>query len=66
MTRQEIRDLRDRLGWSRERLAQELGVSASTIVRWEAGATRPSNLATQALERLTRRVRAGDVQVGSR
>ena len=61
MTPQEIRALRDRLGWSRERMAHELGVSASTIVRWEAGTTRPSNLAVQALGRLTRRVRAGEV-----
>jgi DNA-binding transcriptional regulator YiaG len=60
MTPEQIRELRHRLGWTREHMAHELGVSASTIVRWELGATTPIRLAQQALERLDRRHRAPD------
>jgi putative transcriptional regulator len=60
MTPEKIRELRHRLGWTREHMAHELGVSTSTIVRWEIGATTPIRLAQQALERLDRRHRAPD------
>lgn len=36
------RDLRDAFRLSRERLARLVGVSAKTIERWEARATRPA------------------------
>jgi putative transcriptional regulator len=45
MTSKEIKALRDRLGWSQERLAQEMGVSFTTVNRWETGKCKPSQLA---------------------
>ncbi len=48
MTKQEIKQIRQRLGWSQERLARELGLSFSTISRWERGGSKPSP-ATQRL-----------------
>ena len=29
--------LRDREGWSQEQLAEKMGVSRSTVAKWEAG-----------------------------
>jgi putative transcriptional regulator len=40
-----IKEVRRQLGISQEELAQELGVSFSTINRWENGKTMPSKLA---------------------
>jgi transcriptional regulator with XRE-family HTH domain len=33
----DIRSLRDRLGWTQERLAQELGLDRSSVSRMETG-----------------------------
>ena len=38
MTAEEVRELRRTLAISQERLARELGVSLSTVQRWEKGA----------------------------
>ena len=35
MTAEEVRALRDKLGWTRLRTAAELGVDPATIYRWE-------------------------------
>lgn len=51
----DIRSLRTRLGWSQEKLARELGVSYSTISRWERGQGEPSPMATRLLLDLHRR-----------
>ncbi|WP_319525115.1 helix-turn-helix transcriptional regulator [uncultured Desulfosarcina sp.] len=40
-----VRDVRQQLGLSQEELAHELGVSFSTINRWENGKTVPFKLA---------------------
>jgi transcriptional regulator with XRE-family HTH domain len=40
MTGMEMREIRERLGWSQQRLAQELGMSLSRIVDYERGSTR--------------------------
>lgn len=56
MTPGEIKALREQLGWTQERMARELGVSFSTVNRWEHGKT-PSSLALQALKRLAGRKR---------
>lgn len=47
-----IKRLRIFFGWSQERLARELGVSFSTVNRWERGRSRPSPMALNALQKL--------------
>ncbi|MBI3997856.1 MAG: helix-turn-helix transcriptional regulator [Armatimonadetes bacterium] len=54
----DVRSLREKLGWSQERLARELGVSFSTISRWERGQGEPSPMAEKLLQELSRRVAA--------
>lgn len=38
MTARQLQRLRERLGWSQERLAEALGVHPMTVSRWERGA----------------------------
>lgn len=38
----DIRRRRERLGWSRENLADRLCVTATTVYRWETGRVDPS------------------------
>ncbi len=52
--------VRARLGLSQETLAQTLGVSARTIVRWEGQTRIPSRLARERLERLTELLRLAE------
>ena len=47
-----IREIRGRLGLTQEKFAAKLGVTLSTINRWENGRTRPSPLAMQRLREL--------------
>ncbi len=54
----DVQFLRKTLGWSQERLARELGVSFSTVSRWERGEGEPSPMAERLLEELSRRVAA--------
>ncbi len=42
---EQLKALRRQHGWSQEDLAHELGVSFSTVNRWENGKARPSGLA---------------------
>lgn len=50
-----IKELRGKLGWSRERLAGELGVSFNTIRNWEKG-MRPSHLAEEKINALIKKL----------
>lgn len=54
MSREEIKKIRKHLGWSQERLARELGLSFSTISRWERGESKPSPAAQKLLNELVR------------
>ena len=45
----DVRALRKRLGLTQEELAHEIGVTVSTMNRWEAGHHAPSRLACRAL-----------------
>ena len=49
-----IRQLRARTGLTQEKFAAKLGVTFPTINRWENGRARPSPLAMQQIEHLTR------------
>ncbi|MCK9369862.1 helix-turn-helix domain-containing protein [Candidatus Dojkabacteria bacterium] len=48
----EIKDLRDSLGLTQEQFAQKLGVTFSTVFRWEHSKSPPSPLAQKALNDL--------------
>jgi putative transcriptional regulator len=52
LPKNEIRTMRTRLGWSQEQLAREVGVSLSTVQRWEQNGTKPSKLAARELARV--------------
>ena len=47
-----IKSIRQQLGLSQEELAQKLGVSFTTVNRWENGQTKPSKLARRQIETL--------------
>ncbi len=47
-----IKHVRKRLQWSQERLARELGLSYSTISRWERGLSTPSPVAERLLSEI--------------
>ncbi len=44
---EKIRNVRTQLGLSQEELAQALGVSFTTVNRWENGKSKPSKLALE-------------------
>lgn len=47
-----VRELRRKMGWVQEDLAREIGVSLSTVQRWERKKTRPTRMARKALQSL--------------
>jgi transcriptional regulator with XRE-family HTH domain len=47
-----VKALRQKTGWSQEDLAREVGVSLSTVQRWERKGGKPIRLARMKLERL--------------
>lgn len=38
----EARRVREQFGWTRQQMANELGVHESSVVRWERGVVRPA------------------------
>lgn len=54
----DVRALRERLGMSPAQLAQRLGVTLTTVVRWEDGASRPTRHLLRALRDLRARADA--------
>jgi DNA-binding transcriptional regulator YiaG len=51
-----IKEIREKMSWSQEDLAREVGVSLSTVHRWEKGGAQPSRLARRELQRVLERV----------
>jgi transcriptional regulator with XRE-family HTH domain len=51
-----VRELRKRTGLTQEKFAAKLGVTFPTINRWENGRTKPSPLAMQKIEELSRKM----------
>jgi len=49
---QRVRALRKKMDWAQEDMAREIGVSLSTVQRWETRGANPSRLARRELERL--------------
>ena len=52
MTKEQIRELREALGYSQVDFAVALGTTPTSISRWERGIRAPSRLAAHALKRL--------------
>lgn len=52
MTGTEVQELRKRLKLTQEELSRRLGVTVSTVNRWERGHAAPSHLAVESLKRL--------------
>jgi DNA-binding transcriptional regulator YiaG len=50
-----IKEIREKLEWSQEDLAHEVGVSLSTVHRWEKYGVKPSRLARRELQRVLER-----------
>ena len=49
---EKVRELRKRMEWAQEDLAREIGVSLSTVQRWEKKGGEPTRLARRELARL--------------
>lgn len=50
-----VKALREKNSWSQEDLAREIGVSLSTVKRWEKKDVKPTRLARRELRRLFRK-----------
>jgi transcriptional regulator with XRE-family HTH domain len=50
--KENVRNLRKKRGWAQEDLAREMGVSLSTIQRWEKRGGNPTRLARRELKKL--------------
>lgn len=48
----ELKYIREHKGWSQDKLAYEVGVSQSTVQRWEKNQVNPSRLAARQLAKL--------------
>ena len=47
-----VRELRKKKDWAQEDLAREIGVSLSTVQRWEKQGAKPTRLARRELAKL--------------
>jgi len=54
-----IKELRNKLGLTQEQFAVKVGVTFSTVNRWENGKGKPSPLAMKQIERLLHRTNEG-------
>ena len=57
MTPTQIREWRDRMGWTQDQLAEALGVFPLTVSKWERGVQPPQPYLRLALERLAQKRR---------
>ena len=54
--KEKVKELRKKKGWVQEDLAREIGVSLSTVQRWEKRGGKPTRLASRELQKLFREV----------
>ena len=50
--KEKVKELRKKMSWSQEDLAREIGISLSTVQRWEKQGGKPTRLARRELARL--------------
>jgi DNA-binding transcriptional regulator YiaG len=55
-----IRELRSKLGLTQEQFAAKVGVTFSTVNRWESGKSKPSPLAMRQVEELQLKEKVGN------
>lgn len=60
MKPEEIREIRDKLRWTQQVMADEMGVSRNTVTRWESGNREPSGMALQFLKHLEKCTKLGE------
>ncbi len=63
---EKVKELRAKKGWAQEDIAREIGVSLSTIQRWEKQGARPTRLARRELARLFKEAGIRDKRLGGR
>lgn len=51
-----VKSIRERLGVTQEKLAAQLGVTFSSVNRWENGHRKPSRLAMRSIEELATKI----------
>jgi DNA-binding transcriptional regulator YiaG len=49
---EKIKALRNKMSWAQEDLARQIGVSLSTVQRWETKGAKPTRLARRELHKL--------------
>ena len=54
--KERVKELRKKMGWVQEDMAREIGVSLSTVQRWERQGGKPTRLARRELKRLFQEV----------
>jgi len=54
MNPMQLKQIRAALGWSQQRLADEMGVARNTVNRWEMGERRITAMAEKLLKTLSR------------
>ncbi len=57
---EQIKTLRKEMNWSQEDLARKIGVSLSTVQRWEKRGGKPIRLARNELEKLLKNIDVGN------
>ena len=58
--KEKVKELRKKMSWSQEDMAREIGVSLSTVQRWEEQGGKPTRLARRELARLFREAGIND------
>ena len=58
---EKLKKLRRKKGWAQEDLARQIGVSLSTVQRWEGKGARPTRLARRELDRLFKKGKTQDM-----
>ena len=58
--KEKVKELRKRKGWTQEDLAREIGVTLSTVQRWEKQGANPTRLPRRELARLFQKAGISD------
>ena len=58
--RDKVKELRKKRGWTQEDTAREIGVSLSTVQRWERHGGKPTRLARRELKRFFKEAGIGE------